>query len=229
MTTREGTDLAHFSIDDSTLEKTLGAILGHDVDDADVYLEHTVSDSVSLEEGIVKKAGRTVRQGAGVRAISGERTGYAHTDEIDDLRLLEAAHAARAIARSGSDHPGVPIVSTPSGSSLYATSDVDPSLEEKLTLLQAIDARARAYDPRVEQVMASVTMSQKTVAIVKGDGQILLDQRPLIRLNVSCIVEENGNRQVGGAGGGGRKSTSHPNAVRKSQTQTPMPRASSSR
>ncbi len=198
--------LERFGVDEPLLAATLGEVLSRSVDDADLYLEHTVSEGISLEEGLVKKARRSVHQGVGVRAVSGDRTGHAHSDEVDARRLLESAHAARAIAKSGGAAGSLAITSGRPARDLYpiTTAAVDVPLEPKLELLGAMDARARAYDPRIEQVMASLSAEVKTVVIAAADGQITVDVRPLVRVNITCIAAEGSNRQVGSAGGGGR-------------------------
>ena len=200
------TALATLKVDEGVLQRTLNTVLGHQVEDGDLYLEHVESDSVSLEEGIVKKAGRAIRRGAGVRAVAGDKTGYAHSDDMDVAPLLEAAEAARAIASSGSGSQTVAVVRRPATHDLYpmAQAGQEAPLEDKLALLETIDRKARAYDPRIEQVMASVSTSRKTVVIVQSDGRVLVDERPLVRLNVTCIAVDGTNRQVGSSGGGGR-------------------------
>ncbi len=204
------TALARFGVDEPALQETLGAIMGRDVDDADLYFEHVESEGLSLEEGIVKKASRSVHQGVGVRAVAGDRTGYAHSDEIDGARLLEAAQAARAIARQGGSQRSVAIAGSGKTHDLYPVTDhaVDEPLEAKLGLLERIDRAARAVDPRIQQVMASFASERKTVAIVTADGRVVVDERPLTRLNVTCIAVDGKNRQVGSAGGGGRNAFS---------------------
>jgi TldD protein len=198
--------LDRYGVDEATAARALGEILGRDVDDADLYFEHTTSESLALEEGEVKKAARSVQQGVGVRAVSGDRTGYAHSDAIDATRLLGAAQAARAIAQSGGTERSVAIGPERAAHDLYpvARQAVDAGLEDKLSLLQAMDARARAIDPRIEQVFANVACELRHVAVVRADGRVVVDERPLVRLNISCIAVDGQNRQVGSAGGGGR-------------------------
>jgi TldD protein len=202
----KSTVLSSFELDESLVSKTLGEVLGHDVDDADIYFERVESDGLSLEEGMVKEASRSVHQGAGIRAVSGDRTGYAHSDSIEARPLLEGARAARAIARSGSASQSIAIRSRAPKMDLYpiGRAGVEEPIETKLDLLQRIDARARAVDPRIRQVFASVNCSKKTVVIARRDGEVLVDERPLIRLSVSCIAIDGSNKQAGSAGGGGR-------------------------
>ncbi|MCB9728691.1 MAG: metalloprotease TldD [Deltaproteobacteria bacterium] len=198
--------LARFGVDEPLVAKALGEILGHEVDDADLYFEHVTSEGLALEEGQVKKAARSVHQGVGVRAVAGDRTGYAHSDAIDGPRLVDAARAARAISRDRSGGQVVALGSHAASHDLYpvARQAVDEGLEDKLALLEAMDARARAHDPRIEQVFANVACELRHVAVVRADGRVVFDERPLVRLNISCIAVEGQNRQVGSAGGGGR-------------------------
>ncbi len=198
--------LDRFGVDEPMVARALGEILGRDVDDADLYFEHVTSESLALEEGEVKKASRSVHQGVGVRAVSGDRTGYAHSDAIDGARLLDAARAARAIARDGRDERSVALGAQAAAHNLYPVTHqaVDAGLQDKLALLEAMDARARAIDPRIEQVFANVSCELRQVAVVRADGRVVVDERPLVRLNISCIAVDGKNRQVGSAGGGGR-------------------------
>ena len=207
MSSETGTALERFGVDDVTIRRTLDEILGREVDDADLYFQHVESEGISMEEGLVKKASRNVHQGVGVRAVAGERTGYAHSDEIDGARLLEAARAARAISQGKSGGAtSVALASTDRAHDLYPVSAhaVDEPLESKLDLLQRIDRHARAVDPRIKQVMAGFACERKTVVIVGRDGRLVVDERPLTRLSVTVIAVEGDNRQVGSSGGGGR-------------------------
>lgn len=197
-----------FGISPDEAAKALQTLFARPLDDGDLYFEHVVAEGVALDDGLVKRASRSIHQGVGVRAVSGERTGYAHTAVIDPASLEEAAIAARAIATGESRDINVSLTRTAPPLSLYAISD-DPlqrPLQEKVDLLAAIDVRARAIDPRIRQVQASIAAEMKTVAIVTADGRIVYDVRPLSRLSISCIAVDSarGQRQAGGAGGGGR-------------------------
>ena len=200
------TDLARFGIDEHTLSQALSEVLGKKVDDADVYLEHMEGEAISLEEGMVKKASRSIHQGVGIRAVAGDRTGYAHSDEIDGARMLEAARAARAIASDRQGASTIAIQPRIASQDLYPSvlPTVDVPLDEKVDLLQKIDVRARNFDSRIKQVFASITSEMRTIAIIDSTGTIRTDNRPLCRINVTCIAEEATNRQTGSAGGGGR-------------------------
>src|SRR5262244_1613614 len=194
-----------FGLTSSALERLLGTQLAGRVDHADLYLEYRISEELTLEEGAVKKASRHVSQGAGIRAQSGERTGYAHTDDLALPNLEEAARQARAIA----DQAGagaVVAVGTGRPHDLYTLAEppVIAPLDRKLALLNQVDAAARALDPRVKQVIASLGSEDVVVLIATPSGWTVGDVRPLTRLNVTVIVEENGKREIGSYGGGGR-------------------------
>lgn len=195
-----------FGLVPSRLERLLGSALAGRVEDADLYLEYRVDEDLILEEGEVKKASRHVSQGAGVRAVSGERTGYAHTDDLTLPNLEEAARQARAIA----DQPGgSAIVAVKSGGrphDLYpvAVPPVAAGLTVKVDLLKRIDEAARAADPRVRQVIASFWSEEQITLIAQASGWAIGDVRPLTRLNITVIAEEGGKREVGSYGGGGR-------------------------
>jgi TldD protein len=188
------------------MEKVLGSSLIGRVDDADIYLEYCINEDLQLEEGMVKKASRHVSQGAGVRALSGTRTGYAHTDDISIQNLEEAARQARAIADRASASAAVAVPSRGKPHDLYALSEppVVTELAKKLDLLRRVDAACRAADPRVRQVIVSLSSEQVVMLIATATGWTVGDIRPLTRLNVTAIAEENGKREMGSHGGGGR-------------------------
>jgi TldD protein len=194
-----------FGLTSSVMERLLGSQLAGRVDHADLFLEYRVSEELSLEEGAVKKASRHVSQGAGIRAQSGERTGYAHTDDLALPNLEEAARQARAIADETTASTAV-AVGTGRPHDLYtlAESPVTAALDRKVALLLQMDAAARALDPRVKQVIASLGSEDVIVLIATPSGFTVGDVRPLTRLNVTVIVEENGKREIGSYGGGGR-------------------------
>ncbi len=194
-----------FDITPPLLERLLGSSLRGRVDDADIYLEYRVNEELVLEEGAVKRASRHVSQGAGVRAVAGARTGYAHTDDISVKNLEEAVRQARAIATQAGS-PGVVAVPAGAPHDLYplAESPVAADLSRKLRLLHDVDAAARAFDPRVRQVIASLSSEDLIVLTMTAAGWVVGDVRPLTRLSVSVIAEEQGRREVGVHGGGGR-------------------------
>src|SRR5262247_2537971 len=194
-----------FGLTSSALERLLGSQLAGRVDHADLFLEYRISEVLTLEEGAVKKASRHVSQGAGIRAQSGERTGYAHTDDLALPNLEEAARQARAIADQA-EVGAVVAVGTGRPHDLYTLAEppVVAALDRKVALLNQVDAAARALDPRVKQVIASLGSEDVVVLIATPSGWTVGDVRPLTRLNVTVIVEENGKREIGSYGGGGR-------------------------
>jgi TldD protein len=194
-----------FGLTSSTLERLLGSTIAGRLDHADLFLEYRVSEEIVLEEGAVKKAARHVSQGAGMRAQAGERTGYAHTDEITLANLEEAARQARAIAdQSGAS--GIVRVAPATPHDLYSLAEppLHADLGRKVALLERVDAAVRAQDPRVRQVIATLAAEEVVVLIATPNGWTVGDVRPLTRLNITVIAEENGRREVGTYGGGGR-------------------------
>ena len=192
-------------LDEQQLTSILGQVMGHAVDDADLYFQSVRSESWMLEDGIVKEGNHSIEQGVGVRAVSGEKSGFAYADEVGIGALRQAASAARAIARSGGNQQ-VQAWRAEAGRSLYQTSDPLLALteSERIDLLEAVDAEARAVDPRVEQVIVSLAGEYDRILIAAADGTLSADVRPLVRLNVSVIVEHEGRREQASAGGGGR-------------------------
>ncbi len=186
------------------LDRVLVQLMGPSIDAADLYFQHARSESWILEEGLVKAGRHTIEQGVGVRVISGEKTGFAYSDEIVLPRLLDASRAARAIAQTGHGHARA-LVSHGSHR-LYPAIDPVESLPnaDKIALLREVDAWARSRDPRVSQVMVSLTATLDTVLVAASDGTLVADVRPLVRLSVQVIAEAHGRREQGYAGGGGR-------------------------
>ncbi len=187
------------------IDRVMGALLGASVDAADIYMQSSRYESWGLEDGIVKEGSHSIEQGAGVRAVSGEKTGFAYSDEIALPALLDAAKNARAIAFSG--HEGKLAIAADSSSRLlYPPIDPLQSLpeEEKIQLLLLLDAEARKQDPRVEQVMVNLVGAHDVILVLGQDGVMHGDIRPLVRLNVSVIVQQNGRREQGSSGGGAR-------------------------
>ena len=206
--TARQTLLAPAGLDETDLDRLLGQILTHRVDYADLYFQYSRHESWSLEEGQVKSGSYNVEQGVGVRAVSGEKTGFAYSDEILLPALSDAATAARAIARSGNS-AGTPVRQRSAvAPRLYAPLDPLASLEDaaKVKLLETVEAEAKRADPRVIQVMASLSGVQEVILVARSDGGLAADVRPLVRLNVTVIVEANGRRETGSHGGGGRVS-----------------------
>jgi len=199
-----------FNVTPGLIDRLLGSSLRGRVEDADVYLEYRINEELVIEESVIKKASRHVSQGAGVRAQAGTRTGYAHTDDISLPNLEEAARQARAIA-DRSSAGGVMAVPGGTPHDLYTLAEppIAANLERKVDLLKRIDAAARGADPRVRQVIASVTSEDLVVLVATASGFTVGDVRPLTRLNVTVIAEEHGKREVGTYGGGGRVPLDH--------------------
>jgi TldD protein len=187
------------------LDRLMGLLMGASLDAADIYFQSSRLESWALEDGIIKEGNFSIEQGAGLRAVSGERTGFAYSDELQLPALAQAAEAARAIARSGQG-ARVRIGDVPPVRRLYEPIDplVSLAAEEKVDLLRRVDAEARRLDPRVKEVTASVVAVQDRVLVLADDGTMAADVRPLVRLNVSVIAEDKGRREQGGSGGGAR-------------------------
>jgi TldD protein len=192
------------------LDAILGLLSGRKLDDADLYFQYTRSEAWSLEEGQVKSGSFSIDQGVGVRAVSGDKTAFAYSDDISLPALREAAGTARSISHSGGDgSTQVPIPVT--GRNLYTPLDPLASLSEadKVALLHRLEDYARAADPRVTQVMASLAGEYEVVFVARLDGRQAADVRPLVRVSLQVIVEEDGRREQGSAGGGGRFDYAH--------------------
>jgi TldD protein len=192
-------------LDEGRVARVLGDVMGHAVDYGDIYFQFTREESWALEDGIVKDGAHSIEQGVGVRALAGEKTGFAYSDEVMLPALLEAAHAARAISRSGAGG-AVQAWHATGALRLYPPLDPVETLDDaaKVRLLEQVDREARAFDSRITQVMASLSASHDVVLVMASDGTLAGDVRPLVRLNVSVIIEQDGRREQGYAGGGGR-------------------------
>ena len=203
--TAQATLLAPYSLDDTALERVFGQILTHKIDYADLYFQYSRSEGWSLEEGIVKSGSFNIDQGVGVRAVTGEKTAFAYSDDISLTALSAAAQATRAIARQGAGGR-TQIARRGDGRNLYAPGDPLASLADvaKVALLEKIERHARRLDPRVTQVMASLGGEYEVVLVARSDGVTAADVRPLVRISVQVIVEQDGKREQGSAGGGGR-------------------------
>ncbi len=198
--------LAPFSLTEGDLSRTFGRILTHQVDYADLYFQYSRSEAWSLDEGIVKSGSFNIDQGVGVRAISGEKTAFAYSDDISSQALGDAANAVRAIAAAGQDSKFGQFSRSTAAHSLYVPHDPIASLpaEAKVKLLERLEGFARALDPRVLQVMASLAGEYEVILVAGSDGRLAADIRPLVRCSISVIIEENGKREQGSSGGGGR-------------------------
>ena len=204
--------LAPFGIDESSLARALATIQEHRVDDADLYFQTTRHEGWSLEEGIVKSGSFSIDQGVGVRAVAGEKTAFAYSDDLSVEALMDAARTVRTIAAAGQQRR-VKVARAPRMARsrvLYAPTDPIGSLDstQKVALLERVEKMARAKDPRVLQVMASVGAEYDVVLVARADGTRAADVRPLVRLNVTVIAEQKvggkTKREIGSAGGGGR-------------------------
>jgi TldD protein len=202
--------LAPHELEAGKLARVFGSLLSHRLDYADLYFQYSRAEGWSLEEGIVKSGSFSIDQGVGVRAIAGEKTAFAYSDEISLPALEDAARATRAIAASGGSLHPVP-ARTSSGLALYRPVDPLASLEDaqKVKLLERLEALCRARDPRVIQVMANLAAEYEVVLVARSDGVLAADVRPLVRLSVQVIAEANGRREQGSAGGGGRCDYAH--------------------
>jgi TldD protein len=201
-----------FGLSEATLSQALALIGEHRVDDADLYFQTTRHEGWSLEEGIVKSGSFSIDQGVGVRAVAGEKTAFAYSDDLGVESLLEAARTVRTIAAAG-QNKRVKVAAKPKlarSRQLYAPADPIGSLDsaQKVALLERVEKLARAKDPRVAQVMASVGAEYDVVLVARADGTRAADVRPLVRLNVTVIAEQTVagevRREVGSGGGGGR-------------------------
>jgi len=196
-----------YELDEARLSDALGEVFRHRVDYADLYFQYTRSEGWSLDEGIVKSGSFAIEQGVGVRAVSGEKTAFAYSDEIGFDALLSAARATRTIARSGAGRVKVaPRLSAGESRVLYGAADPIASLDAtaKVDLLHRVETYARSRDPRIVQVMAGLAAEWDVVLVARSDGVIAADVRPLVRLSVTVIAESGGRREQGTGGGGGR-------------------------
>jgi TldD protein len=197
--------LAPVGLENKDIDRLLGRLKSSSIDAADIYFQSNRLQSWVLEDGIIKEGNFNIEQGAGVRAISGEKTGFAYSDELQLPALLQATEAARAIARGGAERQ-IRVSGMPVGRRLYEPLNPLASLrdEEKIALLQRVDRISRGQNPRVTQVITSLVAAQDVMLVVADDGTLTADVRPLVRLNVSVIAEDGGRREQGSSGGGAR-------------------------
>jgi len=199
--------LEPFGLTTAHLHQALAEIASHGVDDADLYFQATRNEGWSLEEGIVKTGSFHIEQGVGVRAVSGEKTAFAYSDDLSWDSLLDAARTVRSISGQGQTKKvklAKPKIAP--SRSLYAGVDPIATLDStaKVALLEKVERLAKAKDPRVVQVMAGLAAEHDVVLVARADGTLAADVRPLIRLSVTVIAEQNGRREMGSSGGGGR-------------------------
>ncbi|MEF8752931.1 MAG: metalloprotease TldD [Accumulibacter sp.] len=197
--------LTPYGLDVADLTPVFGRIMAHQVDYADLYFQYSRSEAWSLEEGIVKSGSFSIDEGVGVRALAGEKTAFAYSDDISRPALDAAAAAVRAIAGAGQERR-VPALKRSTAHRLYLPNDPLASLDagSKVSLLERLEALARAADPRVTQVMAHLAGEYEVVLVAGSDGRLAADVRPLVRVSLTVIVEQGGKREQGSAGGGGR-------------------------
>lgn len=195
-----------FNVTVSQIESLLGAALSKGGEYADLYFEYNVTNNLGLEEQIIKTANRSVRQGVGVRVISGERTGFAYCDEIAEDAIRKAAQTAACIANSAAQVGAVNVTAGKPGQDLYPVADLlgDQPLERKIELLNHIDRTSRGYDARIREVQAGLIDEFKVILIATSEGVLIGDVQPLVRVRVMCIADDDGNLQSGISGGGGR-------------------------
>jgi TldD protein len=204
--------LNRFGMNQNSLERILGAALERKADYADLYFEYRSAEGIALEESMVNHTSKSVSHGVGVRVCAEDRTGYAYSDEVTVDRMQLAAEAARAIADQRGAAPGaIQVGGRVASHNLYQleTTPLEIPLAQRAKLLAEIDRVARAYDPRVKNVLASIAAERKLVMIVNSEGKIAADVQPLCRLNVSVIADDGKSRQIGSYGGGGRVEYRH--------------------
>lgn len=197
-----------YNVTNSDLEACLSEALSHGGDYADLYFEYRINHSIVLEEQIIKSATKGINIGAGVRVMSGEKTGYAYSDDLSRENILKAARTAALIANTSAQGGSLSIQNPlAQNRSLYSVPIFPSELEiaEKIALLERADNAARAHDARIKQVQASYVDETKHVLVVTSDGRCVWDIQPMVRLNVMCLAEEGGKRQSGYQGGGGRR------------------------
>ena len=197
--------LAPAGIQDGDIEKIMNRLLSSSVDAADIYFQSSHSESWVMEGGIIKEGSHSIEQGAGVRAVSGEKTGFAYSDRIELPVLLEDANNVKAIVRQGQEAQ-VRLVYAANEVQYYPIANPLKSLPEqqKIDLLRKVDSETRKLDARIEEVIVSLSGVHETILVANQDGSLAADIRPLVRMNVTVIVEENGRREQASMGGGGR-------------------------
>lgn len=194
-----------WGLDESHMARALSEIFTHKVDYADLYFQYTCSEGWSLEEGIVKTGSFSIDQGVGVRAITGDKTAFAYSDNLSEQALLSSARVVRTIARQGAGRQKV-VAGPEQRHQLYAP--VNPvesmSAPDKVAMLERVERMARAADPEIIQVMAGLAAEYDVIMVAGSDGRLVADVRPLVRLSVTVIAERKGRREMGHGGGGGR-------------------------
>ncbi|WP_456418259.1 metalloprotease TldD [Thiolapillus sp.] len=205
LTLARETLLSPAGITDHHLQQVMDKLISSQVDAADLYFQYSRLESWVLDDGIIKEGNFNLEQGAGLRAISGEKTGFAYTEELNLENLLEAADSARTISRAGQSG-SIAIAGRSGLQALYPARNPLESLPDasKIELMKQLDAEARAADPRVKQVTISLVAAHDTILVMDNEGNLAADVRPLVRCSVNVIVEQNGRREQANAGGGSR-------------------------
>jgi len=201
----KSTLLAPFGVDEAATERVFGTILAHRADDADLFFQYNRAESWTLEEGEVKSGSFSIDQGVGVRVVAGEKTAFAYADDITPDALLAAARVTRAIAAQGGERgPGTAVVRP--GHALYAPIDPVAQFDDaaKVRILESLERYARAADPRVKQVIGRLSGEYDVVLVARADGGLGADVRPLVNLSITVIAEQDGRREQGHQGAGGR-------------------------
>ena len=203
----QSTLLVPFGLNESAIESVFGEILTHDADYADLYFQYSRSEGWSLEEGHVKSGSFNIDQGVGVRVVSGEKTAFAYSDDISHEALSSAAAATRSIARAGAAGKAKAARSqSKAGRALYTPTDPVSSFSDadKVRILERLEQFARNIDPRVKEVMGRLSGEYDVVMVARSDGVMAADVRPLVHIGLTVIAEQNGRREQGHTGGGGR-------------------------
>ncbi|WP_347987554.1 metalloprotease TldD [Methylomonas sp. AM2-LC] len=188
------------------IDRVMATLLSSSVDAADIYFQSSHFESWSLEGGIIKEGSHSIERGAGVRVVSGDKTGFAYSDRLDVAILLEAAKNVKAIVRQG-QQAQTQVAGKQHWSPLYPSVNPLKSLadQQKIDLLKRVDSETRKLDSRIEEVMVSLVAAYDSILVANQDGSLHADVRPLVRLNVSVIMIENGRREQGSMGGGARQ------------------------
>ena len=196
--------LTPYNLTQSDVRSVLDSMFTRKIDYADLYFQYARSEGWSLEEGIVKSGSFNIEEGVGVRAVSGDKTAFAYSDDISLQALRDAADVTAAIARQGQSRA----IKSGKGAArkLYVPQDPLGTLDAdaKVKLLERAEKMARAIDPRVTQVMASLGGTYEVIMVARGDGVVAADVRPLVRCSLTVVVEQDGRRETGSSGGGGR-------------------------
>lgn len=200
----------YFGISDEKMIKVMETALSRGAQYCDIFFEHAVENQLTMEEGIVREGIKWISHGAGIRAVRGEGTGYAYTEDLSLEKMKQAAQTAAAIADTGASPPPVAIGEVPF-TNRYPVEDpvTGIPLESKIAWIEEAEEAARKHDPRVIKATVSLADSLSTIQIATSEGRLLRDTRPMIRISVSVVAESGDNRQIGVSSGGGRLGSSY--------------------